>query len=86
VEASSSDRTVAAKIGAASLHAQYDSVYLTTAARKAFLDRFEKEVDPFGQLDPEERARRATHAKRRYFLQLALRSAKARRKVKAGPK
>jgi len=75
------DRRLAAQIGAASLHAQYDSRYLTGAARKAFLDRFEREVDPLGQLSPEERARRAGHARKAYFLQLALKSAKARKKT-----
>jgi hypothetical protein len=52
----------------------------TAPARAAFLDRFEREVDPDGVLDPAERARRAEHAKKSYFLRLAFRSAKARAK------
>jgi hypothetical protein len=53
----------------------------TTAppARDAFLRRFEKEVDPDGTLPPEERRQRAEHAKRAYMLQLAKRSAVARK-------
>jgi len=48
-------------------------------ARAAFLARFDREVDPDGTLDPAERARRAEHAKRAYFLRLSLRSAQVRR-------
>ncbi|MGW0759453.1 hypothetical protein ACWD1Y_23770 [Streptomyces sp. NPDC002814] len=42
------------------------------------MDRFEREVDPDGTLAPEERARRAEHARRSYFLRLALASSRAR--------
>lgn len=51
----------------------------TAPARKAAMDRFEKSVDPDGLLDPEERARRATSARKAHFTQLAYRSARARR-------
>lgn len=51
----------------------------TAAARKAALDRFDKQVDPTGELPPEERACRAAHARKAYFAGLALRSATARR-------
>lgn len=54
----------------------------TANARKAALDRFEREVDPDGVLDPVERARRAEHARKAYFTRLALKSAKARRRSK----
>lgn len=53
----------------------------TAPARKAALDRFEREVDPDGTLPPAERTRRAEHARKAYFTRLALASAKARRKV-----
>ena len=52
----------------------------TAAARSAFEARFEREVDPHGQLSVEERARRAGFARRAYFARLALLSAKARRR------
>jgi hypothetical protein len=71
-------------IGAYALHSQYDSRELTRAGRAAFLSRFEREVDPEGVLPPEERARRAIHARKAYFARLALKSAKARRRKKAG--
>lgn len=50
----------------------------TAGARKAFLDRFDRQVDPDGKLLPHERARRAEHARKAYFKALALKSAKAR--------
>lgn len=49
------------------------------AGGNAFLDRFEKQVDPDGELPPAERARRAEHARKAYFARLALKSARARR-------
>ncbi len=46
--------------------------------RPAFLDRFEREVDPDDVLTPQERARLAKHARKAYFARLALKSAQAR--------
>ncbi len=37
-----------ARIAAHSLHAQHDSRELTAPARKAFMDSFERKVDPDG--------------------------------------
>jgi len=56
----------------------------TEPARRALLDRFEREVDPGGVLPPDERARRAAHARKAYFTRLALRSAQARRTKSEG--
>lgn len=50
------------------------------AATKAAFDRFEKQVDPDGVLDPAERAKRAEHARSAYYAELALRSVQARTK------
>ncbi len=73
------DRVLRARIAAHLLHAQIsDEAEHTAPARAAFLSRFEREVDPDGVLDPQERARRAEHAKKAYFLRLALASRKAR--------
>lgn len=71
-------KSLAGRIAAHSKWAKADPVAGTAAARKAALDRFEREVDPDGTLDPAERARRAEHARKAYFSQLALKSAKAR--------
>jgi hypothetical protein len=56
----------------------------TAPATASFLARFEKQVDPLGVLEPEVRAKMAEHARRAYMLQLAERSAKARRRATAG--
>jgi hypothetical protein len=74
------ERVLRARLAAYTLHAKYDARE-TTTARAAFMDRFEREVDPDGQLSVEERQRRAAAAAARkaYFTRLALRSAQARR-------
>jgi hypothetical protein len=59
------NRALRARMAAHVLHAQVsDEAEHTAPARAAFLSRFEREVDPDGVLDPDERARRADHAKR----------------------
>jgi hypothetical protein len=79
------DRVLRARIAAHVLHAQItDETEHTAPARAAFLSRFEREVDPQGVLEPEERARRAEHAKKAYFLKLALASLKARARKRSG--
>jgi hypothetical protein len=57
-----------------------DRTEMTAAARAAAMDRFEKQVDPNGVLDPEERAIRAGYAKKAYFLQLSKRGVEARKR------
>ena len=74
-----SARVLRARIAAHIKWSQYDPVEGTARARSAFLDRFEREVDPQGRLPLEERGRRAMHARKAYFARLALASAKARR-------
>jgi len=59
-----------------------DRAARTAPARKALLDRFEREVDPKGELTPAERAVRAEHARKAYFARLAFKSAQSRRKVR----
>lgn len=56
----------------------------TAKARKAMLDKFEREVDPDGILTPTERAKRAEHARKAYFARLALKSAQVRRRRAGG--
>jgi hypothetical protein len=51
-----------------------DPAASTAPARAAFLERFEREVDPEGTLPPDVRARRAEHARKAYFKGLALKS------------
>lgn len=74
-----SERVLRARLAAYALHAKYDARETTAAARAAFLDRFERDVDPDGVLSAPERQRRAQAARKAYFTRLALRSAQARR-------
>ncbi|MEU7170896.1 hypothetical protein ABZ949_05305 [Micromonospora tulbaghiae] len=76
-----SDRVLVARIAAAERWSREpDRAAATKPARAAFAERFERQVDPDGTLDPVERARRAELAKRAYFARLALKSAQARRR------
>lgn len=66
------------RLGALCQQARHDVRTTTRAARRAFLARFEHEVDPDEQLPEEERARRAAAARRAYFQRLARKSAQVR--------
>ena len=78
---SPAERSLRARLAAHAMHARHDPRETTTAARAAFLARFEAEVDPDCILSPEERRRRAEHARSAYFTRLALAAAKARRRA-----
>lgn len=77
-----SERSLRAK---AAIHARWANVSdpkaETEPARQAFLEKFERQIDPDGVLDPQERARRAEHARKAHFYRMALASARARRKA-----
>ncbi len=67
------ERQLIAQLAAHELHAQVaDPSAHTAPARAAFLDRFERQVDPDATLSSAERARRAEHARKAYFSRLAL--------------
>jgi hypothetical protein len=74
------ERTLRARMAAHALHAKVVSRQHTESARKAFMNRFEDQVDPDRVLPPAERARRAEQAKKAYFVGLALKSSRARSK------
>ena len=75
------------RLGAHVTHSRHDSRAITRKAREAFLRRFELEVDPDGKLEPEERRRRAAHAKKAYFMRLAMKRRKrpSAKQKKASP-
>lgn len=73
------ERSIRGRLGAAVQHSRHDPKETTVAARAAFLRKFEADVDPAGELPPEERQRRALAARRAHFLRLALKSAQSRR-------
>lgn len=80
-------RSVIAALGAHESWANTpDRAARTAPARKAMLDRFEQQIrDAHPDLTEAEVAVRAEHARKAYFLRLALASAKAR-KAKAARK
>lgn len=51
----------------------------TAPARKAFNDRFLKQVDPEGVLPEKERQQRAEQARKAFYTRMALKSVQARR-------
>src|SRR4029453_4124385 len=81
--ASRAARSLRARLAAYALHAQRDPRETTANGRAAFLARFDREVDPEGLLEPDERRRRAERAPPAYFPRLALASAKVRRGKRA---
>jgi hypothetical protein len=84
IDSMTADRSLIARLAAHESWANTtDPSARTAPARRALLDRFERQVDPDGVLSPAERARRAGHARKAHFARLALRSAKARRKTPA---
>jgi hypothetical protein len=75
------ERKLRAEIAAEESWAQTEDRPARTApARMAFLDKFEKQVDPDNQLSPAERAKRAEHTRRAHFKRMALKSVRARRR------
>jgi len=76
---SPAERSLRARLAAYAMHAQHDTRRTSANGRAAFLARFEADVDPDGRLDPEERRRRAEHARSAYFARLALASVATRR-------
>ncbi|SRX81555.1 hypothetical protein MPP7335_03307 [Mycolicibacterium parafortuitum] len=81
---SPTERSIRSQIAAHESWAQTENRAARTAnARRALLDKFEKQVDPDGTLPPAERAKRAEHARKAYFKRLALKSAQARRRRSA---
>ena len=78
ISMSPTERSMRARIAAHTLHSKVDSRQHTEPARRAFLSRFEKQVDPDGTLPEAERLRRAEHAKQAYFTALSYKAARAR--------
>lgn len=77
-----SERSLLARLASHSSWAKTeDRSARTEAARQAFRDRFEQQVDPEGTLDPDERARRAENARKAFYTRLALKSVRSRRRA-----
>jgi hypothetical protein len=76
------DTRLRAKIGGLALSASRDPKVYSAAARQALNDSFLKAIDP--SLPEPERMRRAVAARRLFYARLALKSAQARAKRRAG--
>ena len=68
------------RIGGLATASRHDPKDMTAPARRGFLARFERQVDPDGALPAEERERRAQAALKSHMARLALSSADARRR------
>lgn len=73
-----SQRSLRARCAAYVMHSRHDARATTAAARAAFAERWNTQVDPEGRLAPADRYRRARAAKSAYFARLAYLSARAR--------
>jgi hypothetical protein len=65
------------------MHSRHDAHEITEAARAAGPGRlayWRAKVDPDGVLDPDEREKRAQHAKKAHYARLSMLAAKAKRK------
>lgn len=71
-------RSERGRLNAALLHSRYSTQQTTSAAHRAFMGKFEREVDPDNKLAPEERAKRAKHALTAHMIRLSMASRKAR--------
>lgn len=82
-----SQRTQAARIAALTRWKTEDTAAGIAPARRGFMAKFEREVDPDGELDPRERAVRAERAMKLHMARLGLSSSKsrARQKARKGP-
>ena len=81
--AKSTDASLRARIAAHERWAHTADRTAATAPGRAGLEaRFEREVDPNGELDPAERARRVDAKRKAHFMRLALLSARSRRAAK----
>ena len=85
---SPTERTLRARIGAHSLHAQHDPRITSAPGRKAAADKLNDrllfEIDPNNELPEDERERRLDHARKAHFARLALKRTKTSRKPLVG--
>ncbi|MGV9801735.1 hypothetical protein ACWDTP_27185 [Mycobacterium sp. NPDC003449] len=58
----------------------------TAPARRAMLDKFERQADPEGILTTQERARRAEHLWKAFYIRMAAKSVEARRRAQVRPR
>lgn len=74
-----------ARTRASVTHARHDARELTSPARAAFAATVKKQIDPDGVIPPDERWRRATHARKAHMARLARLSVLARKGARDAP-
>ena len=72
------------RIGGLTAHSRHSPDEMLANARRAFMAKWERQVDAAGDLPADERARRAERALRAHMLTLALLSAAVRKARRAG--
>jgi hypothetical protein len=75
------ERRERSRIAAEVTLSRHDPHKLTEAARATAWAKYERQVDPHGELDPEERHRRARHAMRADLARMNLRKLQAQRQA-----
>jgi len=81
------ERSLRARMAAHAMHAKYGtsgSRRLARTGQDGLRARFERDVDPRGELPAEERRRRAEHLYRAHMARLTMLSIKARRRNAGG--
>lgn len=81
------ERSLRARMAAFAMHAKYGtsgSRRLAKSGQDGLMARFEREVDPSGELPPEERRRRAEQLRRAHMARLTMLSIKAKRRAAGG--
>lgn len=78
------ERRLRARVAANTRWSREDPAEQANKMRGGFRRKFEREVDPNGELPQVERERRARAALRAHMARLALKSSRARSKSKAG--
>lgn len=77
----SNERSLQGKLAAHTSWAQTENRSARTLpARQKFYESFERKVDPEGRMSPADRAKAAESARKAFYTQMALKSAKARRR------
>jgi len=74
------ERSRAARIGAYVMHSKHDTRQVSLPGRLAAMARFEREVDPTGELPIEERKRRAEMAKKAHYARIGHLGGKSRKR------
>jgi methylmalonyl-CoA mutase cobalamin-binding subunit len=77
------DYSLLGRLGAFTQHSRYSAKESTRPARAAFLASLERQVDPLGVLDPDDRAARTAAALRVHMIRMSMASREIRKQRSA---